>query len=460
MRAFLTMDGRSRDMECLTIGDFFDRIALGVGEHEALVFPDQRVRWGYRETYARVTQLAKGLMGLGIDMGEHVAVLATNRSEWVLLQLATAKIGAVLVPIDPASGARELADILAHSDAAALFVTDRADDVSFLDVLIECCPEVRNARPGRLASRRFPLLKRVALLGDGADAGFPGVLTWPDVLTAGAGITDHLLRRRQNAIEPADVVSIHYITGTTDSPRGVELTHLNQVSNAIAVGDCMRLGRRDRLCVPVPFFQPFGCVLGTLTTFGRGATMVVPAEHFDAGKTLAAVGEERCTALYGEPRMLGSALRHPHVIRVDLSSLRTGVVMGACPVGFMPEIVERLHLREVTVAYGRTEATAVITQTRTEDSLDIKTTTVGRALPDVEVKIVHPKTGIEVPLGSEGELCCRGALVMRGYYKMPEATAATIGGNGWLRTGDLAVVDQYGYCAITGRVHQPPRAAT
>ena len=446
-------------MERLTIGDFFDRIALGIGEREALVFPDQHVRWGYRETYARVTQLAKGLMGLGIDTGDHVAVFATNRPEWVLLQLATAKIGAVLIPIDPASGALELAHVLGHSDASTLFLIDRAADVSFLDVLLECCPDVRDARPGRVASRRFPRLKRVALLGDSKDLGLPGVLTWSDVLTAGAGITDHLLRRRQEAMEPADVVSIHYTAGTTDSPKGVELTHLNLVNNAIAVGDCMRLTRRDRLCVPVPFFRPFGCVLGTLTALGRGVTMVVPAEHFDAGKTLTAVAEERCTALHGEPRMLGSVLRHPQVIRVDLSSLRTGVVMGAAwPVELMPEVVERLHLREVTVAYGQNEATAVITQTRTDDSLDLKVTTVGRALPEVEVKIVHPKTGIEVPLGSEGELCCRGHLVMRGYYKMPDATAATIGGNGWLRTGDLAVMDQYGYCMITGRANQAPRA--
>jgi fatty-acyl-CoA synthase len=211
----------------------------------------------------------------------------------------------------------------------------------------------------------------------------------------------------------------------------------------------------------VPFFRPFGCVLGTLTTLGRGATMVVPAEHFDAGKTLAAVANEHCTALHGEPRMLGSALRHPQVLRVDLSSLRTGIVTGAaCPVELLPEVIERLHLREITVAYGQSEATAVITQTRVEDSLDLRVTTVGRALPDVEVKIVDPRSGVEVPRGSEGELCCRGYLVMRGYYKMPEATVATVGGNGWLRTGDLAVMDQYGYCAITGRVKQPPRAGS
>jgi fatty-acyl-CoA synthase len=214
----------------------------------------------------------------------------------------------------------------------------------------------------------------------------------------------------------------------------------------------MRLVRSDRLCVPVAFARPFGSVLGVLTAFGRGATMVVPAEHFDAEKTLAAIRDERCTALHAEPRMLGSMLRHPSVLRAGVSTLRTGIVTGAaCPVGLIPEAIARLHLPDLTVAYGQTETTAVITQTRTDDPIDLRATTVGRALPDVEVRIVDPRSGAELPTGSEGELCCRGYPVMRGYYKMPEATAAKIGGNGWLRTGDLAVMDRFGYCTITGR---------
>ena len=438
-------------MERLTIGDFFDRTALGVGDREALIFPDQRVRWGYREVHTRVSHVAKGLMGLGIERGDHVAIFAPNRVEWVLLHLAIAKIGAVSVPIDPALGAEDLAHVLVDSDASALFIAERRGEPSQLDVLLECCPELPEARPGRLATRRFPLLKRVVAIGD-APPTCPGTLAWSDVLTAGAGITDHLLRRRQESIEFADLAALHYTAGTTSAPRGVELTHLNLVNNAIASSDCMRLGRRDRLCVPVSFARPHGSVLGTLAAFGRGATMVVPAEHFDAGKTLAALAAERCTALHAEPRMLVSLLRHPDVIQVDLSSSRTGIVMGAAaPVGVMAEATERLRLRELTVAYGQAEATAAITQTRPEDSVDLRTTTVGRALPNVEVKIVHPKTGVAVPVGEEGELCCRGSLVMRGYFKQPELTAATVGRNGWLRTGDLAVMDQYGYCMLTGR---------
>lgn len=438
-------------MERLTLGDFFDRVALGIGDHDALVFADQGVRWGYRETHARIAQVAKGLMGIGVESGDHVAVFAPNRVEWVLLHFAVAKIGAVLVPIDPALGADDLARVLVDSGTSTLVVAERLGEPSPLDALLECCPELRDARPARLASRRLSALKRVVAVGD-ASPSCAGTLAWSDMTTAGAGITDHLLRRRQEAVEPADVAALHYTAGSSGAPRGVELTHLSLVNNAIASGDCMRLTRRDRLCVPVSFARPHGSVVGTLAALGRGATLIVPAEHFDAGKTLATAAAERCTALHAEPRMLVSMLRHPDVIRLDLSSLRTGLVTGAaCPVGVIAEAVQRLHLPELTVGYGQTEATAIILQTRTDDSMDVRTTTVGRALPSVEVRIVDPKTGVAVPVGTEGELCCRGSLVMRGYHEDPERTAATVGRNGWLRTGDLAVMDQYGNCMLTGR---------
>jgi fatty-acyl-CoA synthase len=436
-------------MERLPLGDFFDRTALGAGEREALVFPEASVRWRYRDVHARVGQLAKGLMGLGIDAGDHVAVFATNRPEWVLLEIAVAKIGAVLVPIDPSAGANDLAAVLAHADATALFLVDRVDEVSLCDVFFNACPEARAGR-AHLASRRFPALKRAALLGDG-DAP-RGILPWTDVLSAGAGISDHLLRRRQEAVEAPDLAALHHTAGTSGPPKLVELTHLNLVNDAVAAGDCMRLVRGDRLCVPVAFARPFG-VLGILAALGRGATVIVPAECFAAGATLATLAAEHCTALLAEPRMLGSMLLHPDVLHTDLSTLRTGIVTGAaCPPGLLPEAITRLHLPDVTVAYGLTETTAVITQTRTDDAIDLRARTVGRALPDVEVRIVDPKTGVEVATGSEGELCCRGFPVMRRYYKAPEATAATLGANGWLRTGDLAVMDRFGYCTLTGRV--------
>jgi fatty-acyl-CoA synthase len=441
------------DMERLTVGDLFDRVALGSGDPEALVFPAARVRLGYRDTHAHVSHVAKGLIGLGVNTGDAVAVWATNRVEWILLQLAVAKIGAVLVPLDPAFGADELAAVLAQSEASTLFLVDRHEDVSFVDVLLECCPELAKARPGRLGSRRLPHLKRVAFLGT-ADTGPSGILSWTDVLTAGTGITDHLLRVRQDAIEPADVVAILY-DADAEPLRGAELTHVNLANDAFYAGDCMRLTRRDRVCVPLPLAHGAGCVLGTLGVLGRGATLVVPGERFEVGGTLRVAAAERCTALYGDPRTFGAAVRHPETIRVDLHTLRTGVVMGGgCSLQTMHGIVDRLHIPDITVAYGRNEATAVITQTRIEDPLDLRVTTVGRALPHVDVKVVDAKTGIEVPRGTEGELCCRGYPVMRGYHRDPEATAFAIGQNGWLRTGDKALMDQHGYCTLTGRIER------
>jgi fatty-acyl-CoA synthase len=437
-------------MERLSIGALFDRVALG-GDREAVVFAEPAVRWGYRDLHARVSQVAKGLIGFGVEIGDRVAVWATNRPEWILLQIATAKIGAIVVPLDPAAGPEDLAHALVRSGASTLFLSERHQDVSLLDVLRECCPEIVTARPARLASRRLPALKRVALLGDGAESA--SVVSWSDVLRAGAGITDHLLRVRQDGVQAVDPVAIVFTSGPPGAARPVALSHLNLVDESVAVADVLRLTRHDRVCVATPFFRPLGCALGTLGALGRGATLVVPSPTVDAARTLTAVAAERCTALYGEPRLFASAIRRPETIRHDLGSLRTGIVAGApCPPEVVRESIERLRVKDLTIAYGQTEATAVITQTRTDDPLDVRMTTVGRALPHVEVKVVDAKTGVEVPRGAEGELCCRGFPVMLGYHEMPEETAAVLGANGWLRTGDLAVMDQHGYCAITGRV--------
>jgi fatty-acyl-CoA synthase len=437
-------------MERTTIGALFDRVALGAGDREAMVFPEHRVRWTYRELHGHVNRLAKGLMGLGVEPGKHVAVWATNWPEWVLLQLATAKIGAVLVTVNPAYRASELAYVLEQSETTTLFLIPEFRGAIYPELLAECCPEIRKAPPGRLSSRRFPHLKRVALIGGGRA---PGMLAWSDVLAASAGVTDHLLRRREETVAPDDPVMIQYTSGTTGGPKGAELTHVNLVNNAIYAGECIRLGRHDRLCVPVPFYHCFGCVLGTLLTVSRGATMVVPAEHFDAEKTLAAVAAERCTVLHGVPTMFIAMLAHRRFADFDLRSLRTGIMGGApCPVEVMQQVVQRMHAREMTIAYGQTEASPLITQTRTEDPIELRVSTVGRALPHVEVKIVDPETGTEMRRGVQGELCCRGYLVMRGYYRMPQATAAAIDREGWLHTGDLATMDERGYCRITGRI--------
>lgn len=436
-------------MERTTLGAVFDRVALGAGEREALVFPGHGVRWTYREAHLLANQLAKGLVGLGIAPGEHVAVWAGNRPEAVFLQLAVAKIGAVLVPIDATRGERELVHVLARSHAATFFLGETFRDTPHAAVLAACCPELKGARPGRLASKRFPALKRVALFGD---ASIPGAFAWPEVLNASAGITDHLLRLRQDAVDPGDPIVVQYDPGTTEAPSGAELTHLGLVNGAWYSGGCMRLTRHDRVCVPLSLAHPLGHTLGTIATLARGAVMVVPAEHFDAELTLAAVATERCTALHGTPAMFGAELAQRRFHAYDLGSLRTGVVAGGPrPRELVSELIRRMHLREITVAHGRTEASPVITQTRADDPVDLRAATVGRALPHVEVRIVDPASGREVPRGTLGELCCRGYVVMRGYFDMPEATAAAIDANGWLHTGDLAVMDEQGYCTLALR---------
>jgi len=436
-------------MERITIGDGFDRVARGTPDREAFVFVEPGVRWTYRGALGRVQRLAKALIGLGVERGDHIAVWATNRPEWVLVQLAAAKIGAVLVPLDTAYGADELGYALEQSDATTLFTLDRIADVDCLALLAECCPEMPGARPGRIASRRLPLLKRVALLDDRRA---PGVLSWLEVLAASAGITDHMLRRRQETVGPDDPATIVYTAGTTGPPRGAEFTHLSLVSTAHYAGECMRLSARDSLCVAVPFHDPLGHVLGTLMSAVRGAATVVPAETFDAGTTLEAIAQERCTALHGTPAMFTAALAQPRLLDLDISSLRTGIlpaVPGAG--GVLQQVAERTRCRELTVAYGQTEGSPVITQTRAEDPLEVRLASAGRPLPHVEVKIAD-RAGRELGRGEEGELCCRGYVVMRGYYAMPEATAAAIDDAGWLHTGDLATMDEHGYCRITGRV--------
>jgi fatty-acyl-CoA synthase len=439
-------------VERITVGALFDRVALGAEDREAFVFPAVGVRWTYRDVHARVTQLAKGLMGAGVGAGDTVAVWATNQPEWVLLQLAVAKAGAILVPLAPDLAVEEVAAVLAHSGATTLFTVaaSRAHD-DHVGALADAVPELAGARPGRLASRGLPHLKRVALIGGGSA---PGVLAWPEVLAASAGITDHLLRLRQDAVDPLDPAVVQYVPGTAPL-QGAELTHVNVVNDAHEAGECMRLRRRDRLCVPVALAEPLGHVLGTLAALGHGCPMIVPSEHFDAEITLATVAGERCTALLGTPAMFGAELAQRSFHAWDVGTLRTGIVWvddGVPPPRDVVEgVIRRMHAREITVGWGRAEVTAIATQTRADDPIDLKLGTVGSALPGLEVKIIDPATGREAPRGTPGEVYCRGYAVMRGYRGAPEATAAVRGADGWLRTGDVATMDEQGYCRIVIR---------
>jgi fatty-acyl-CoA synthase len=433
-----------------TIGDLLDRQAHRFPENEALVHVEHGTRYTYTEFTAECNRVAKGMIALGIQKGEHVGIWATNYSEWVVAQFATAKIGAVLVTVNPSYRAHELDYLLRQSDASTLILIDSFKTSDYVEMVDELIPELRTAQPGALASAKFPSLRRVIFIGEERH---PGMFLWSELAKLGERVEDSELVRRQSECKPDDVINIQYTSGTTGFPKGAMLTHSNLVADASLIAEAMKFTDKDRLCIPVPFYHCFGCVLGTLCCVTRGATMVIPAEYFDPLKTLTAVEKERCTALHGVPTMFIAELQHPDLDRFSFPALRTGIMAGSpCPIEVMKQVVGKMGAKEITIAYGQTEASPVITQTRTDDPIELRVSTVGRALAGVEVKIVDPVSGSEMPRGEQGELCARGFIVMKGYYNQPEATAQAIDKEGWLHTGDLATMDADGYCKITGRL--------
>jgi len=437
---------RAEDIEGLTVGGLLDLVRERRPDDDALVYPDRGLRQTYELFGEAVERCAGALMALGIQKGDHVAVWGQNVPEWVTLQFATGKIGAVLVTVNPAYRSRELGYILEQSDAAALFLTRGVKDADFLEVLQSAVPELAEATGGEVRSEELPYLRHVVLMGEPGD-GEP-VMGFDEFLAGAVGAEE--VQKRQKTLSAGDVINMQYTSGTTGFPKGVQLTHANIVKNAFFIGECMKLGPEDRVCIPVPFFHCFGCVLGTLNTVTHEATMV-PVESFDPELVLQAVHGERCTALLGVPTMFIAELDHPDFGRYDTSSLRTGIMAGSpCPMEVMKKVVDVMGAEEITIAYGQTESSPVITQTRTDDPLEIRVSTVGRALPEVEVRIVG-LSGEDCGPGEQGELWTRGYHVMKGYYKMDEKTEEVLDEDGWLRTGDLAVMDEGGYVRITGR---------
>jgi len=433
----------------MTIGELLDAAVDRYPENDALVYHELGLRYTYREFQRECERVAKGLMALGIQRGEHILIWATNVPEWVILQFAAAKMGAVLVTANTNYKSFELKYLLEQSDSTTLLFMEGTKEINFTEVVYELCPELNDSMPGRLNSKKLPRLKNVVFMGKEKH---PGVFSWPELLELGESVSDEELRARQSSLDADDVVNMQYTSGTTGFPKGVMLTHYNLVGNAISVGRCMNLGPEDRMCIPVPLFHCFGCVLGTLSCVAWGSTMV-PLLSFNPVKVLETVEAERCTALHGVPTMFITELEVLENNHYDTSSLRTGIMAGApCPIEVMRAVVERMNMREIVITYGQTEASPGITMTRTWDPLEIRVSTVGCALPGIEVKVVNPETGEEVPPGVQGEVCARGYNVMKGYYKMPEATAAAIDADGWLHTGDLGVMDENGYLRITGRL--------
>ncbi len=436
----------------LTFGGVVERTVKLHADRDAVVFPQLNLRWSYVDFEAHIQEVAKALMALRVGPGDHVGIWATNWPQWIVAQFGTALIGAVLVNVNPAYRKHELAYILKQADIKLLLITDRHKTSDYEEMVADVVPEVREASPGaRIVNDEFPLLNQVVSIQDAAR--ISGILPWRDFLAHGQRVPDDRVEALARKVSATDPVNIQFTSGTTGDPKGATLSHRNLLMNAYYVGARQHFSEADRLCIPVPFYHCFGCVMGTLMCAVYGAAMVVPAESFEPEPTLRAVEQERCTALYGVPTMFSAEVHDPNFKQYALDSLRTGVMAGSpCPVELMKRVTTDMHLSEMTIAYGQTEASPVITQSETTDSLEVRVSTVGSPLPGVEVRIVDPDTGTDAPVGEPGELWARGHGVMLGYYKMPEATKATIDADGWLHTGDLAVQTADDNYKITGRI--------
>ncbi len=413
-----------------TIGANLARTVAAHGSREALVARHQGVRWTYDELAARVAACAKGLMGLGLEVGDRVGLWSPNYAEWALLQYATAEIGVILVNINPAYRTHELQYAVAQSGCRMLFAAPSFKTSDYVDMVEQVTPDL-------------PGLERSIFFWDD---------DW-DELVAGAGhVTDGDLAARAAGLAPGDAINIQYTSGTTGFPKGATLSHRNILNNGYFVARLQGFQPGDRLCVPVPLYHCFGMVMGNLGCTSHGATIVYPSDAFDPTHVLETIQDEQCTALYGVPTMFIAELAHPEFDRFDLTSLRTGVMAGSpCPVEVMKAAVDRMHMTEVTICYGMTETSPVSTQTLPDDSLHHRTATVGRAHPHVEIRIADPETGATIERGETGEFCTRGYSVMSGYWNDEARTAEAIDADGWMHTGDLAVMAEDGYVNIVGR---------
>jgi fatty-acyl-CoA synthase len=431
-----------------TIGAFLERQAAAEPDRLCVAYPDRDLHWTYAQFDERVNRLARGLLAIGIGRGDHVGIWARNVPDWLTFLFATAKIGAVLVTVNTAYKSHELAYVVEQSDMKALVLVDGFKDVDYLAIVRELVPEAVRCPRGALRSARFPRLRSLIYLGPEKHRGMYSV---PELLLLGEHRPMEELRAALAATQPDDVINMQYTSGTTGFPKGVMLTHRNILNNGYYIGERQRLTEEDKVCLPVPLFHCFGCVLGVMAALTHRSTMVM-VEVFDPLHVLAAVQKERATAVYGVPTMFIAELSHPMFDLFDLSSLRTGIMAGSpCPIETMRQVMKRMHCEQITIAYGLTEASPVITQTSTDDTAERRAATVGRPLPEIEVRLVDPETGKDCGIGEPGELCCRGYNVMKGYYRNPEATAAAIDADGWLHSGDLATVDADGYYRITGR---------
>ena len=432
-----------------TLGSFVEKWANETPDKDFIIYADRDLRFTYKQFNERVDQLAKGLIKLGIKKGDHVGIWATNVPDWLTFTFATAKIGAVLVTINTNYKVHELEYLMQNADLTTICLIDGWRDSDYVSMLYELVPELKTTQRGFLKSEKFPFLKNVIFIGQEKHK---GMYNTPELLLMGQHIDDKTLNEAKANVFANEVINMQYTSGTTGFPKGVMLTHINILNNGFWIGECQLFTADDRVCLAPPLFHCFGLVLGMMAIVTHGASVVM-IETFDPLLVLASVQKERCTALYGVPTMFIAELNHPMFNMFDLTSLRTGIMAGSpCPIETMRQVIDKMHMTDVTIAYGLTEGSPVMTQTRVEDPIEVKVGTVGRELPGIEVKIFDPETGEEAPVGVQGEVCCRGYNIMKGYYKNPEATAEAIDKDGWLHSGDLGVKTEDGNFKITGRI--------
>lgn len=432
-----------------TIGEWLEYWAEKTPDKEYIVYSDRDLRFTWKEFDERVNNMAKGLLAIGVKSGSHVGIWATNVPDWLTFLYAGAKIGAVLVTINTNYKQHELEYIVDNADIDTLCITEGVFDGSYIDMVYEMAPELKTTQRGYLNVERFPKLKNVVFIGQEK---YRGMYNTAEILLLGKNVSCDVLNKTKRTVNCHNVVNMQYTSGTTGFPKGVMLTHYNIVNNGFFTGEAMQFTADDKLCVCVPLFHCFGIVLATMNCLTHGSTQVM-VERFDPLVVLASIHKERCTALYGVPTMFIAELNHPMFNLFDVSSLRTGIMAGAlCPIELMRQVTEKLHVTHITSVYGLTESSPGMTHSTTEDPFEVRCTTVGREYPYTEVKIVNPDTGEECAIEEQGEVCCRGYLVMKGYYKNPEATNEVIDKEGWLHSGDLGVKDKNGYYRITGRI--------
>jgi len=432
-----------------TFGDLLEKYAIEAPDREFMVYADRNLRFTYSQFNERVDQLAKGLLYIGVRPDDKVGIWANNVPDWLTFMFATAKIGAVLVTINTSYKTSELEYLLQDADIHTLCLVDGFRDSDYVNMIFELVPELKNSQRGNLKSEKFTKLTNVIFIGPQKHR---GMYNTSELILLGSHIDDMELELIKETISCHDVVNMQYTSGTTGFPKGVMLTHHNILNNGYAAGECMKFTARERLLVCVPLFHCFGCVLALCAVITHGSTMVM-VENFDPLMVLASVEKEKCTALYGVPIMFIAELNHPMFNMFDLSTLRTGIMAGSlCPIETMNQVMQKMNMKDIIIVYGLTETSPGMTATRTHNSPEVRATTVGFEFPNVEVKIVNPETGKDCPDGEQGEICCRGYNLMKGYYKNPEATAKAIDQDGWLHSGDLAVKTPEGFYRITGRI--------